>query len=68
MEIERGIAVPLKRGRKPKYPWRQMEIGDSFFVPGPTVCNGSKAWAEKTLGIKIVMRSEDNGRRFFRVA
>lgn len=31
-EIERGVPVPDK-GSKSKYPLREMEIGDSFFVP-----------------------------------
>lgn len=37
IQIEKGIPVaePRKRGAtfEPKYPWKQMEIGDSFIVP-----------------------------------
>lgn len=36
MQIERGIAIPeivgLSPGRKPKYPFADMEVGDSFSV------------------------------------
>lgn len=32
-DIEHGVKVPGE-GRS-KYPWEQMDIGDSFFVPEP---------------------------------
>jgi len=34
-EIEKSIPIPedWSRGRKQKYPFDNMEIGDSFFVP-----------------------------------
>ena len=36
-EIEKNIAIPkidkTRVGRKTKYPFRQMEIGDSFVAP-----------------------------------
>lgn len=32
--IEKGIPITDgRKGSKEKYPWSQMEIGDSFFVP-----------------------------------
>lgn len=31
--IEKGIAIPNKRTRRSKYPFDEMELGDSFFVP-----------------------------------
>lgn len=35
MNIEKDIPIPVKvRGRKPKYDFAAMEIGDSFFVVG----------------------------------
>lgn len=33
VDIETGIPVP-NRGRKPKYDFKGMEVGDSFFVEG----------------------------------
>lgn len=30
--IEKNVPIEEKRGRKPKYPFDQMEIGDSFLV------------------------------------
>ena len=35
IEITKGLPTP--RGRKSKYPFRDMEIGDSFFAPGSSV-------------------------------
>ena len=32
-EIEKGIPIPNFTPRRNKYPWRHMEVGDSFFVP-----------------------------------
>jgi hypothetical protein len=38
-KIEKGVPVPpiVRKGvtHKTKYPWREMEVGDSFFVPRP---------------------------------
>ena len=35
IEITKGLPTP--RGRRSKYPFRDMEIGDSFFAPGSSV-------------------------------
>lgn len=34
--LEKNVPIPaaLRAGRKSKYPWASMEVGDSFFVPG----------------------------------
>jgi hypothetical protein len=32
--LERSYPVPPKtKGRPPQYPWAEMKVGDSFFVP-----------------------------------
>lgn len=38
VKIEKGIPIPNvnKNGRKKKYPWDTMEIGDSFVMPRPS--------------------------------
>lgn len=34
IKIDKGIELPPNSGGRPrKYPWRDMEIGDSFFIP-----------------------------------
>ena len=35
IEITKGVPAP--RGRKSKYPFRDMDVGDSFFAPGSSV-------------------------------
>lgn len=47
-EIEASIPIPKiikepKPKRQLKYPFDQMEIGDSFFVPFPKDCSDQKA-------------------------
>lgn len=34
MKVEKNIGLPSKT-RKTKYPWRDMEVGDSFLWPRP---------------------------------
>lgn len=31
--IDKNVPIPTKADRTTKYPWADMEIGDSFFVP-----------------------------------
>jgi hypothetical protein len=47
MEIEKGkIPAPKKRGRKAKYPVRDLvEVGMNFFVPGKTALSHGHALA-----------------------
>ena len=32
IKIEKGIPVPKNTTRKSKYPFREMKVGDSFFI------------------------------------
>ena len=71
-EIEKGIAVPAARF---KYPWAEMEIGDSFFVePGErslTKMHGHLSSLGnhygKPRGMKFTTRQVDGGVRVWRV-
>ena len=71
-EIEKGVPLPksVQRGWTGKYPWRQLEIGDSFFVPGKTTndIGGTVTIARRTTGFKLVTRSVEGGVRIWRVA
>ena len=43
-EIEKNVPMPNGRhGRGPKYPWKDMKVGDSFFVSGTTTANISRS-------------------------
>lgn len=71
LKIERDIPVPETRGRHAKYPFNEMEIGDSFFVPAddrpiPILQRSIIASAHK-LESKFVTRAVDGGVRVWRV-
>jgi hypothetical protein len=62
--IEKGVPVPHGH-RTTKYPWPEMEIGDSFFAPtkSPNPTN-----AQKRYGYKFTCRTVDGGYRVWRIA
>lgn len=66
--IERGVPIPEAR-TKTKYPWREMEIGESFLAPkskenslSACACN-----AAKKLKRRFVLRTVEGGVRVWRV-
>lgn len=71
--IEKNIQLPNntgKPGARPKYPFAQMEVGDSFFAPGMkanALSNASQWHASKT-GKKFTCTKEADGARCWRVA
>ena len=63
IEIESGIPIPIKGSQKTIYPFQDMAVGDSFFVP---VKNG-KTPAQTRNGITGVISYHTKahpGRRF----
>lgn len=75
--IEQGVPIPSRAGMprsgpKPKYPWRSMQIGDSFAVPyAPNLYRAIRRAAEsqyQTNGTRFrVMRvDEANGAQLIR--
>ncbi len=72
-KIEKGLAPPTgARGPAPKYPWRELEVGDSFLVPlsvAPTKSIASQACNFGTRnGMKLSCRMVDGGTRIWRIA
>lgn len=67
--IDRDIPVPTTHPTT-RYPWREMEVGDSFFVPGKTQREmaGSATGAGGRLGRRFIVRTERNGARVWRQA
>lgn len=44
IQIDKGIPVPpANMRRKFKYPWRDMDVGDSFFVPEELAASASRS-------------------------
>lgn len=74
-KIEKGIPIP-KVGRTRKYPFQEMEIGDSFLYDKEfsrenmtLISNAARAWSNKgNYGYKFtVHKTEDNKIRIWRV-
>ena len=66
--IEKGVPIPV--GRRSKYPWRDMEVGDSFFVRGKTsaTLNGARVNAQNGTRFKFKLKNVEGGVRVWRVA
>lgn len=67
VELEKGVPLPVARQ---KYPYKEMEVGDSFFVNGggiQNVCNQNYRMGKK-LGMSFIARKENGGVRVWRTA
>jgi len=70
IEIEKNIPIPTINGRGGvEYPYRKMEVGDSFLIPRYDSSTKSypQIWRQRT-GFKFRYRKEGNGTRYWRVA
>lgn len=58
--------VPL---RTHKYPFREMQVGDSFFVPAVPIGKlaGSASYVQRQTGYKFRLRTVEGGVRVWRV-
>ena len=76
--IESGVEIPTnakpKKEKVAKYPYAEMNIGDSFFVPSGerggslgNICAMNKKMGER-LGWKFVARTVEGGVRVWRKA
>jgi len=69
IQIDKKIPPPEEKKRN-FYPYKSMEIGESFFVPEVEtrlMCNNNNRVAKAT-GKKFVARREGNGVRVWRIA
>jgi hypothetical protein len=69
-EVEKDIDIPPEYpGRRTKYPWTEMDIGDSFLVPDGTrkKLNTAVYAASRALKWKFVSRDVPGGVRIWRV-
>jgi hypothetical protein len=58
VEVDKSIPIPRSNMGRPKYPWRDLKIGDSFYVPKYT---NSLHYCAKRIGIKITTRKDAEG-------
>ena len=80
-KIEKGIPIPQanikkhesgkrREGKKCKYPWAEMEVGDSFFAEGtgPTIYAAAKGWCLRhELPFDFLTKKVENGMRVWRI-
>jgi len=71
IQIDKDIPIPCDgRNGKSKYPFKDMEIGDSFYVEGKTAqqfANVKNYWAKK-LKKEFTSKSEGHGCRTWRLS
>ncbi len=68
-KIEKEVALPPMWDRS-TYPFEEMEIGDSFFVPGRENCERVRAMASyknKSHMKKFIIRTFSDGIRVWRI-
>lgn len=72
IEIEKGVPIPHPYSKRtPKYPWRDMEIGDSFIAHGiksAASLNTPRAAAQTNTGYKFLVSTTPDGVRVWRIA
>lgn len=68
-KIEKNIPAP-KKGRPPRYPFREMAIGDSFSFPAGDVgkVRSAATWNGKRSEMKFTVRICDGAGRIWRIA
>jgi len=67
IKIDKGVPVPLNR--RTKYPWADMEVGDSFFVVTDKIANFKRnVYAKNRNGKEFTARAEGDGCRVWRTA
>jgi hypothetical protein len=69
IEIEKDRPLPEERVRN-SYPFKQMEVGDSFHVEGVNmqVVLNANYRAGKQLGAKFIARKDERGVRVWRIS
>jgi hypothetical protein len=73
IKIERDVPLPppVRRGRKPTWPFAEMEVGDSFVVPASRREKARLAaanYAHRHRGWKYATRDVPDGYRIWRTA
>jgi hypothetical protein len=78
IQIEKGVPVPDGRGRvgSPRFPLKDLEVGDSFFLPWgeselktrSVISNAIAAFHLRNKPRRLTSRKEGNGIRVWRIA
>ena len=65
--IDKDRPIPPTR-RQTKYPFGEMEVGDSFFAENKKAVSAAHVWASTHPGVKFATRTEGDGVRVWRLA
>ena len=72
VQIDSHVPAPgAASGRPRKYPWLELEVGQSFLFPQFITSGGAAAamsYASKTYGLKFTVRKTPEGYRCWRIA
>lgn len=72
IKIEKGVPMPKPRAQRAKYPWRELGVGDSFFVPGAARarCSVGAVHSAQRIGggVRFTVRTVEGGVRVWRIA
>jgi hypothetical protein len=71
IKIEKGIPLPGRNIGRPhayKYPFREMQIGDSFAVASTKEGYHAASYGKRISGFTFACRTTANGARVWRIA
>lgn len=70
IKIDTGIPLPDPKTGGSKYPWKDMDIGHSFFVPEQVTATFKTQItnAQKRTGFRFTSRRVEGGIRVWRIA
>ena len=62
--IEKNIPLPQKRRRPSRYPFADMNVGDSFLTSNTSVRGSMIAYAKrhKSMGLRFIAETQADGR------
>lgn len=67
-QIDKNIPIPeINQANNVKYPWSDMEVGDSFFCWSKSVKAAASSHKKRT-GMCFTVRSEGDGYRVWRTS
>jgi len=69
IQIDKGIPIPPKKGANAKYPWKEMEVGDSILIVGvssPGVGGVIQSAKKICPGFRFCQRREGDNVRVWR--
>ncbi len=69
LKVDKGILIPEGRSGVTKYPWNEMEIGDSFFLEkgNSNTLRCAASYAGSRNNKKFIVRKVGGGARAWRI-